>query len=246
MNKTVFVTGGSKGIGAEVSKKLALSNYKICIGYNKSVIEAKKIKLELCNQGCDVEIFFIDLTDSSSIYSCIEKVLKWSNGSFYGLVNNAAKAQEKPFLEISDKDLSSMVDTNLNGPFICIREFLPEIIKNKGSIVNLSSIGGQWGGINQIHYASTKAGLIGLTKSIAKTFSQTGITCNAIAPGLIETDMIKNELDSDNGIKKLLNVPSGRLGRPDEVASVVKFLLSDDARYITGQTININGGMYFG
>jgi acetoacetyl-CoA reductase/3-oxoacyl-[acyl-carrier protein] reductase len=121
------------------------------------------------------------------------------------------------------------------------------MLKNQwGRVVNIVSIGGQWGGINQIHYASSKSGLIGLTKSLAKTFSKHGITFNAVSPGLIETDMTINELNSHQGKHKIDLIPVGRVGLAEEVASAVAFLVVPGSEYITGQTINVNGGMYFG
>jgi acetoacetyl-CoA reductase/3-oxoacyl-[acyl-carrier protein] reductase len=121
------------------------------------------------------------------------------------------------------------------------------MLKNQwGRVVNIVSIGGQWGGVNQIHYASSKSGLIGLTKSLAKTFSKHGITFNAVSPGLIETDMTINELNSHQGKQKIDLIPVGRVGLAEEVASAVAFLVVPGSEYITGQTINVNGGMYFG
>jgi acetoacetyl-CoA reductase/3-oxoacyl-[acyl-carrier protein] reductase len=155
--------------------------------------------------------------------------------------------QEIPFLEISDKDWDQMLGSNLRGPFICTQEVLPNMLKNQwGRVVNIVSIGGQWGGVNQIHYASSKSGLIGLTKSLAKTFSKHGITFNAVSPGLIETDMTINELNSQQGKQKIHLIPIGRVGLAEEVASAVAFLVNPGSEYITGQTINVNGGMYFG
>jgi acetoacetyl-CoA reductase/3-oxoacyl-[acyl-carrier protein] reductase len=120
------------------------------------------------------------------------------------------------------------------------------INKKYGRIINISSIGGQWGGLYQVHYAAAKAGLINLTKSLAKLYSQIGITCNAIAPGLIETDMIAEEMKDDPARKRIEGIPAGRLGTVQEVASVVLFLSSKEAGYITGQTVSVNGGMYLG
>ena len=159
----------------------------------------------------------------------------------------AAIAQEIPFLEISDHHWDQMLGSNLRGPFICTQEVLPHMLNNQwGRVVNIVSIGGQWGGINQIHYASSKSGLIGLTKSLAKTFSKHGITFNAVSPGLIETDMTINELNSQQGKQKINLIPIGRVGLAEEVASAVAFLVNPGSEYITGQTINVNGGMYFG
>ena len=140
-----------------------------------------------------------------------------------------------------------MLKTNLKGPFIFCQEILPFMTKtNWGRIINVSSIGGQWGGTNQIHYAASKAGLINLTMSIAKTYSSFGITCNAVSPGLVNTDMASREINSREGRKKIENIPIGRIALTSEIASAVGYLASNEASYITGQTVNVNGGMYFG
>jgi acetoacetyl-CoA reductase/3-oxoacyl-[acyl-carrier protein] reductase len=163
------------------------------------------------------------------------------------LVNNAAIAQEKPFESITDDDWDRVLAINLRGPFACTQEVLPDMLTSGwGKIINISSIGGQWGGFNQVHYAAAKAGLINLTRSMAKIYSHRGITCNAIAPGLIATDMSAAELETEAGKEKVKDIPAGRLGYIEEVAETVAFLCTDGASYITGQTLNLNGGMYFG
>ena len=162
------------------------------------------------------------------------------------LVNNAAIAQEKSFNSITDDDWNQMMSINLRGPFCLTQELLPDMIQSQwGRIINISSIGGQWGGYNQVHYAASKAALINFTQSIARIYSGHGITSNAIAPGLIDTDMISSELNTDAGKEKVANIPVKRLGTVKEVGSAVAYLVSDEASYITGQTININGGMLF-
>ena len=150
-------------------------------------------------------------------------------------------------MDITENSFDAMTKTNLRGPLFCIQEALPNMVKNKwGRVVNIVSLGGQLGGVNQIHYACAKAGLIGLTRSIALSFSNQGVTCNAVSPGLIKTDMSKREISSKSGINKVRLSPIGRLGQPDEVAGAVAYLVSEEASYVTGQTLNVNGGMYFG
>jgi NAD(P)-dependent dehydrogenase (short-subunit alcohol dehydrogenase family) len=162
-------------------------------------------------------------------------------------VNNAAMAQEKPFEAITDEDLARMLEVNLCGPFRCAQLALPAMLaKGFGRIVNLSSIGGQWGGMMQVHYAAAKAGLINFTRSLAKLYSGRGITANAIAPGLVATDMSAAELASPAGREKARAIPAQRLGTVAEVGAAAVFLASDAAGYLTGQTLNLNGGMYFG
>jgi len=163
------------------------------------------------------------------------------------LVNNAAIAQEKPFLDITDDDWDSVLSCNLKGAFAACQEVLPGMLSDGfGRIINITSIGGQWGGFNQVHYAASKAGLISLTMSLAKIYSHKGVTCNAVAPGLVKTEMTANELGSEKGKEKVRNIPMGRIGTVQEVAAVVAFLATEAAGYVTGQTVNANGGMYFG
>ena len=245
-HKLALVTGASRGIGAAIALALSEKKIKVILGYKSNqeltVNIQEKIKL---NGGC-AEIVEIDINDRVKV----KKAISFINENFGPidiLVNNAAIAQEIPFLEISDQDWDQMLGSNLRGPFICIQEVLPHMLKNQwGRVVNIVSIGGQWGGVNQIHYASSKAGLIGLTKSLAKTFSKHGVTFNAVSPGLIETDMTINELNSQRGKQKIDLIPVGRVGLAEEVASAVAFLVVPGSEYITGQTINVNGGMYFG
>jgi acetoacetyl-CoA reductase/3-oxoacyl-[acyl-carrier protein] reductase len=188
----------------------------------------------------------VDVSDESSISQAISSTEE-KFGEIDVLVNNAGIAQQKPFLEITDAEWQEMLSVNLLGAVRCTRRVLPSMISKKyGRIINISSIGGQWGGVYQVHYAAAKAGLINLTKSLAKLYSHIGITCNAIAPGLIETDMIAAEMKDDLARKRIESIPAGRLGTVQEVAAVVLFLSSKEAGYITGQTISVNGGMYLG
>ena len=139
-----------------------------------------------------------------------------------------------------------MLDVNLLGSVRCARRVLPQQLERGwGRIVNISSIGGQWGGMNQLHYAAAKAAMINFTRSLAKLYSGQGVTANAIAPGLVATDMSAGELDTEAGKAKVAGIPAGRLGTVDEVGATVAFLASDGAAYVTGQTLNLNGGMYF-
>ncbi|KKW45518.1 MAG: 3-oxoacyl-(Acyl carrier protein) reductase [Parcubacteria group bacterium GW2011_GWB1_57_6] len=162
------------------------------------------------------------------------------------LVNNAGIADERPLESITDAQWDHLLAVNLRGPFIVVQEALPAMRAQKwGRIVNIVSIGGQWGGMRQVHYAAAKAGLINFTRSLAKLYSREGITSNAVSPGLVETDMSKKEMRSKAGKQKAAQIPIGRLTKPEEIAAAVMFLISDDAASITGQTLNVNGGMLF-
>jgi acetoacetyl-CoA reductase/3-oxoacyl-[acyl-carrier protein] reductase len=172
--------------------------------------------------------------------------LEESMGDIDVLVNNAAISQEEQFERITDDDFNQMVAVNLRAPFLITQSVLPHMQRQRwGRIINIVSIGGQWGGTNQIHYATAKAGLIGLTRSIGKTYGKYGITANAVSPGLVQTEMSAEELSRPDGQAKLRQIPLGRVARPSEVADAVAFLASDKAAYITSQTINVNGGMLF-
>lgn len=231
----VFVTGASRGIGAAIADIFSFNDYNVAYGYNEHQPQ---------NDNFNVKI---DISDRVSVKNAIYKTEQKFGGSIDILINNAGIAQEKDFLAITDKDWQTMLNVNLQGAFRMTQEVLPAMIEQKwGRIINITSVGGQWGGFNQVHYAASKAGLINFTQSIAKLYSKYNITSNAIAPGLVATDMSASELSTEAGQKKIKNIPMGRLGTVEEIANIALFLASQDASYITGQTINANGGMYFG
>jgi NAD(P)-dependent dehydrogenase (short-subunit alcohol dehydrogenase family) len=245
LKNIAFVTGASRGIGSAIAFRLAIDGFMVVVGYHKNKNAAYKVVEKINKSGGSSTALQIDVASHLSIKLAFKKILKL--GQIEVLVNNAAISQEKPFLKITEKDFDRMTNTNLRGVFFCIQEALPSMIdKRFGRIVNIASIGGQWGGINQIHYATTKAGILGLTRSIAKTFSSKGITCNAVSPGLVGTEMSDSELKTKQGQLKIKQIPLGRIGLSDEIAGTVSFLVGPDGAYLTGQTINPNGGMYFG
>jgi acetoacetyl-CoA reductase/3-oxoacyl-[acyl-carrier protein] reductase len=240
--KVAFVTGASRGIGKSIAETLIKAQYKVAVGYNSN-----RELAELVTNGLSSAIaVHVDVSDADSIDQAIS-FTEQKFGEVEILVNNAGIAQQKSFLELTDADWQEMLSVNLLGAVRCSRRVLPSMINRKyGRIINISSIGGQWGGVFQVHYAASKAGLINLTMSLAKLYSRDGITCNAISPGLIETDMIAGEMEDESARKRIEAIPVGRIGSVEEVAAAVLFLSSKEAGYITGQTININGGMYFG
>ena len=243
--RVALVTGGGRGIGAAISLAL-VSSAHILVGYKANRISALRIVDQIANLGGSAEAICIDIGDRNSIADASVFIQK-KHGRLDILINNAGIASEKSFLKINDSDWDEMMATNLRGSFIATQIFLPGMIcRGWGRIIYISSIGGQWGGVNQVHYACAKAGQIALTKSVAKMYSRYGITSNAVAPGLVDTEMISDELLTDAGKQKTEAIPVGRIAKPIEVASVVGFLCSNEASYITGQTINVNGGMYFG
>ena len=238
--KVAFVTGGSGGIGKSICLKLIKSGFYVAVGYKTNKKDANNLTKK--NHAIAIQV---DITSRKSIKRGIQSCKKFFDQNIDVLINNAAISQEKPFEKISDADWDHMFASNLRGAFSFSQEVIPHMIKNKwGRIVNIASIGGQWGGRNQIHYAASKAGLINLTISLAKLYSKKGITINAVSPGLVKTEMIANELKTISGKNKIKQIPIGRIANTDEVANTVNFLCSDEASYITGQTINVNGGMY--
>ena len=239
--KTVFVTGGSRGIGRAIANWFIKRDYNVIIGFYKN-FEHKKSPLREKN----VFSAMVDIKNRKSIIDAINISENYFKTTIDVLINNAAISQEKDFSKISDKDWDIMLATNLRGVFSFTQEVIPKMIKKRwGRIINISSVGGQWGGFNQVHYAASKAGVINFTKSIAKIYSEYGITCNCVSPGLIRTDMSNREIVSGQGIEKISTTPMKRVGEADEVASAVGFLSKHSSSYVTGQTINVNGGMYF-
>jgi len=245
MSRVAFVTGGSKGIGEGIVRSLAESGYKVAFSYNSNLNRSNDIIKGLLESGLQVMAVKMSVEDRSSVRSAIAKIVE-EFGQIDVLVNNAGVAQEKPFDTITDSDWDAMQAVNLRGPFSTVQEVIPYMVEKKwGRIINISSIGGQWGGFNQVHYAATKAALINFTQSIAKIYSQHGITSNAVAPGLIATDMSEAELNTEAGKEKVKGIPAQRLGTVKDVGAAVVYLASDGASYVTGQTLNLNGGMLF-
>ena len=240
--RVAFVTGASRGIGRGIADSLVAANYKVAFGYNNTLIQVDSIAGNL-NSVFPVHV---DVSDEQSVLSALSAIER-ELGTVDILVNNAGIAKPKPFLDLTDQDWEEMLSVNLLGAVRCSRLVLPNMLQNKfGRIVNITSIGGQWGGLFQVHYAASKAGLINLTMSLAKLYSMHGITTNAVAPGLIDTEMISEEMKDKAANSRVEGIPVGRLGSVQEIATTVRFLCSEDAGYITGQTINVNGGMYFG
>jgi acetoacetyl-CoA reductase/3-oxoacyl-[acyl-carrier protein] reductase len=241
-----LVTGGSRGIGRAIASTLAIRGHAVALTYATHAQDAREVADEIGRNGGQALAVRLVAEDRSTIARAVHEVRE-AFGSIAVLVNNAAIAQEKPFLDVTDDDWDRMLAVNLRGPFACAQEVLPDMLKQRwGRIISISSIGGQWGGMNQVHYACAKAGLNNLTRSLAKLYSPQGVMANTVAVGLVSTTMIANELETPAGKEKVRNIPVGRIATVDEIARVVAFLASDDAGYITGQTINANGGMYFG
>lgn len=239
LNKIIVVTGSSRGIGAAIVKHLAKLGYTVILNYNKSEASAKNVENELKKQGYTVDVFRADVSKPMEAKNLIDFAIN-KYGKIDVLINNAGICQDKLFTEITDEDWQIMMDNNLNSAFYCSREAAKNMIHNKqGLIINMSSIWGLTGGSMEVHYSTTKAGLIGLTKALAKELGPSNIRVNAIAPGIIDTDM--NRGYSKEDLEELKNeIPLERIGTANNIAKSVAWLIEDD--YTTGEVISINGG----
>ena len=235
--KVAAVTGGSQGIGKGIVKNLLISGAKVAV-LSRSEQSLKNTCSELSDLG-DIIYYAIDVKDFLQVQGCMKKVAeKW--GKIDILINNAGITNDKLAIRMTDNNWDEVINTNLKGTFNCIKSVLPNMLKNKnGKIINISSIVGIMGNAGQSNYSASKAGIIGLTKSIAKEYGAKSINVNAIAPGLIETNMTE-EIDK-NILSK--NIILNRNGLIDDVANLACFLCTEDASYITGQVINIDGGL---
>ena len=241
VSKVIVVTGGSRGIGAEIVKLLAKSGHNVILNYNKSEECAKNVEKELAEQGKAVDIFKADVSKSEEATKLIQFALN-KYGRIDVLINNAGISQSKLFTDITDEDWQNMIANNLSSAFYCSREAAKNMIHNKkGLIINISSIWGLTGASMEVHYSTAKAGMIGLTKALAKEIGPSNIRVNAIAPGIIDTDMVKGY--SKDEIKEIENeIPLEKIGTASNIAKCVKWLIEDD--YTTGEVISINGGWH--
>lgn len=242
MNKTVLITGAAKGIGAEIARRFAKDGYNVCINYNTSYTKAKELLDELSKYKIQVLILKADITKREQVNKMIKEVLD-NFGKIDVLVNNAGISEYKLFIDLTYDDVVRMLNTSIVGTFNVTQEVLKKsMIKEKnGKIINISSIWGISGASLEVNYSTAKAGIIGMTKALAKELAPSNITVNAVAPGAIYTDMLNDLTDED--IKNLENeIPLGRIGNTNDISGCVYFLASEDARYITGQVISPNGG----
>ena len=239
-NKIAIVTGASQGIGKIIAFELAKSGAHVaCISRNKKAIES--IVEEITINGGKASSFPCDISDSDTLSEIITEIIK-ENSRIDILVNNAGITKDSLLMRMSIEQWDDVINTNLKGAFHCTKAVVRYMMKNKfGRIINITSIVGLTGNAGQANYAASKAGLIGMTKSIAKEVASRGITANCIAPGWIETSMT-DKLSGEVKNEFLSHIPVGRIGSPDDIANAVIFLASDEAGYITGQTITVDGG----
>lgn len=241
-DKVAVVTGGSRGIGKAVVLTLGKEGVKVLINYRGNESAALETLNELKKIGGEGEIFKADVSVEEEVERMFNFVLeKW--GKLDILVNNAGITKDNLLIRMKNEEWDQVINTNLKGVFLCTRAAIKIMIKQRsGKIVNISSIIGLRGNIGQANYAAAKAGIIGFTKSVAREVASRGITVNAIAPGFITTDM--TEVLSEEMKKKVLeDIPLGRFGTPEDVANAVRFLVSDEAAYITGVVLNVDGGL---
>lgn len=241
VNKVVVVTGGSRGIGAQIVKTLANENYKVILNYNNSKEQAEKIQQELLEQGKEIEIIKADVSKREET----EKMIQFAINKFNKidvLINNAGISQEGLFTDVTEEEWQKIINTNLNSVFYCNQQALKYMIQEQqGCIINISSIWGETGASCEVAYSTTKAAINGMTKALAKEVGPSNIRVNAIAPGIIDTDMNRNLTNEElEQIKE--QIPLNKIGKALDIAKCVKWLIEDE--YTTGQIISINGGWY--
>ena len=241
MSKTVLITGSSKGIGAATAILFAQKGYNVVINYNESYESASLLCRSLSSHGYSVITQKANVANKLEVDLMVKETL-YKFGSLDILVNNAGIAYQGVITETDEIDFDKIMDVNLKGVFNCCKSVIPSMVsKQAGKIINISSMWGQVGASCEVAYSAAKAGVIGLTKALAKELAPSGITVNAIAPGLIETSM-NSHLSIEELSDFVSEIPLARMGNADEIAAAIEFLASDKADYITGQVLGINGG----
>ena len=240
--KIALVTGASRGIGRQIAISMAREGALVIVNYNGSAARAEETVKEITESGGQAEAVQCNVSD----YAAVEEMMKYVIGKYKRLdvlVNNAGITKDKLLMKMGEEDFDAVIGINLKGAFNCTKHVSRQMLKQKGGrIINISSVSGVMGNAGQANYCASKAGVIGLTKSVARELGSRGITVNAIAPGFIDTEM--TEVLSED-VKKAMGeqIPLKRFGRTEDVAEAAVFLASDRAAYITGQVINVDGGM---
>jgi 3-oxoacyl-[acyl-carrier protein] reductase len=241
--RVAIVTGGTRGIGLAIAHRLAADGFDLMVTYKGDEETAKEAVKSLQETGRTVEVFACDVSDSDQAGALIEKTME-KFGRVDALINNAGITRDTLMMRMSDDDWDAVLSTNLKGAFLTSKAAIrPMLRQRSGKIVNITSVVGLVGNAGQANYASAKAGLVGLTKSLAKEVGSRGITVNAVAPGFIETrltDVLPDELKE----MLLKQTPLGRFGSPEDVAGAVSFLVSDNAAYVTGHVLTVDGGLF--
>ena len=240
-DKLILVTGSSRGIGAGIAQHLAQQGARIVVTYSSNESQAQKVLQTLPGQGhlC----MALNVAEEASVDAVFTRISEI--GPLYGLVNNAGITRDQLLLRMKTDDFDAVLNTNLRGAFLCLRSAVKAMFKAKvaGSIVNISSVSGEMGTPGQTNYSAAKAGLEGMTKAAAKEVASRGIRVNCVAPGYIATEMT-GALTDEQKAKIVSQIPMGDVGHVEDIASATAFLLSNEARYITGHTLSVNGGLY--
>jgi 3-oxoacyl-[acyl-carrier protein] reductase len=241
-NRTALVTGASRGIGRACALALAEAGARVVLAA-RDTAKLEEAAAQIREAGGQAHVVALDLASEASIRDAFASATQVV-GTIDILVNNAGITRDGLAVRMSREDWSSVLDTNLTGSFLCIQQVLRSMMKSRwGRIINITSVVGEMGNAGQANYCASKAGLIGMTKSLAQELGSRGITVNAVAPGFIETDMTA-VLNDELKTKMLANIPLGRLGQVNDIAAAVRFLAGENAGYITGHVLSVNGGMY--
>lgn len=240
--KTAVVTGASRGIGRAIAVRLAKLGANVVVNYRTSEDAVRKVVKEIEALGVKVLAIQADISSYNDVENMMKKCIK-EFGSIDILVNNAGITKDGLLMRMKEEDFDNVIDINLKGAFNCTKHVSAIMLKQRsGRVINISSVTGLTGNAGQVNYSAAKAGIIGMTKSVAREFASRGVTCNAVAPGYIQTDM--TDILPAKGMDSIMNtIPLKRLGNPEDVANVVAFLASEEASYITGQVISVDGGM---
>jgi 3-oxoacyl-[acyl-carrier protein] reductase len=240
--RVALITGSSRGIGAEIARTLATVGADIAVNHSQSAEQAEAVADELRKIGRRVTIVQADIREAKEANRLIDTVVK-DLGGLHILVNNAGTTRDNLTIRMSDEEWSAVIDLNLTGAFNCARPALRHMMRQRwGRIVNITSVGALRGNVGQANYAASKAGMIGFTKALAREMASRNITCNAVAPGLVKTELT-SDLSHTQQELYLGLIPLARLGTEPEIAAAVAFLASDEASYITGQVLNVDGGL---
>lgn len=240
--KAAIVTGASRGIGREIALLLASEGAKVAVNYSGSKDKADDVVTAIQEAGGEAFAIQADVSNADSVKNMVDKTIE-TFGAIDILVNNAGITKDNLLMRMKEDEWDDVIDINLKGVFLCTKGVTRQMMRQRaGKIVNVASIVGVSGNPGQANYVAAKAGVIGLTKTVAKELATRNINVNAVAPGFITTDMT-DAMNEDMKAQMLANIPLGKLGSPENVAKTVLFLLSEDAAYITGQTIHVDGGM---
>ena len=240
MSRRVLVTGSSRGIGKAIALQLAKDGFAVTVHYRSGQDKAEAVVREIKDDGGEVDLIQFDISDRPQTRDALESIIE-KQGAYYGVVSNAGITRDGAFPALTEEDWDQVIHTNLDGFFNVVQPLIMPMVRARqgGRIVGMASVSGVMGNRGQANYSASKAGLIGAVKSLALELAKRKITANCVAPGLIETDMVDEEIVNE----AMKFIPAQRMGKPEEIAGLVGYLFSDNAGYITRQAISVNGGM---